>query len=1351
MSKNYYIGIDIGTDSVGWAVTDTDYNLMKYNGNAMWGIRLFDESNTAEERRTFRVSRRRLNRTKERLNLLEMLFAEEIAKLDPAFFLRLKESNLYPEDKSCGTPYSVFAGDYTDKDYHRDYPTVQHLKKELISNPDKHDSRLVFLALHHIIKNRGHFLFDDLNVEQIQDFGEIYSSLVSYLHDNYEIELSATSIEEVGNILRNRNLGKTAKTNRLCAAFEVTKKNEQKYAILKLLAGSTVDLADIFADEELDSAEKKSICFDSGYAENEEIYASLLEERFELIELAKAVYDWGILADILKGEKYISFAKVRVYEQHKKDLEDLKNYAHNYCPKNIYNLIFKYTDADLEPLKKKSEGKLTNEEKELKKFSKDKLCNYVAYSGHIKKNGRNGTLGCTCNREDFCKFVLKAIGKCVDESYSDMFARLESGSFMPKQVGADNSVVPMQVNRAELVAILDNAEKYLDFLSKSDESGITVKNKIISMFDYRIPYYVGPLNTHSPNHWLKRSEEKIYPWNFDKVVDLEESANRFIENLTNKCTYIPSEDVLPRNSLLFCKYTVLNELNKIRIDNKPIDISLKQDIFAELFLKHGKVNEKQLRAHLSKKGFENPTVSGIDGKFNATMKSYKDLERYTSLTPEDKEEIIKAITIFGEDKKLLKKRLMNLFGDKLSEDDIKRIAKLKYVGWAGLSRKLLCGIEGVNPETGEVVNIITALWQTNCNLMQLLNDESFGFKQALEIALSEADLDKPRSLREAVEELYVSPKVKRPIYQALQIIKEIEKVQKCPPAKIFVEVARTNDAPKSRTKSRKERLMELFSACKNSPDCHEIYKQLESCDEDRLRSDKLYLYFTQLGRCIYTGEVINMEELMGANSHWDIDHIYPRSKTKDDSLDNRVLSNKEFNNKKQDVYPIAEDVRRAQYALWKGLLEKELISQKKYDRLTCRNPLTEEQLSGFIARQIVETGQATVAVSRILEELYKDSEIVYVKANLVSDFRRDNDMLKSREVNDLHHAKDAYLNIVVGNVYNVKCTHNKANFIKGLMQNGSGYSLNKMFDFDIPGAWNRDSSMAVVESTMRKNNILYTRYAFKQKGGFFKQQILKKGNGQVPIKANGPRSDIEKYGGYDKPISAFFSLVEYTLKGKKTRSILPINLIDVKEYESNPVAYFKRAWDIDDAKVVIPCIKYNSCISINGFRMHISSKANKGKIIVYKPGIQLVLGYESEKYIKKISMYLEKCKKLERPVNKFDGLSKEENLAVYDAITDKLCSTIFKERYAEWGKKFKDKRNLFEALEIEKQCKLIVEILHILHSNVMTGDLTSIGEASKSASLTTNSRITDMKGVTSIKLINQSVTGLFEKEVDLLK
>ena len=80
MKKNekYYVGFDIGTNSTGWAVTDDTYKLFKCNGHKMWGVRLFDEAETAENRRMHRASRRRLQRRNARIELLQELFAEEI-------------------------------------------------------------------------------------------------------------------------------------------------------------------------------------------------------------------------------------------------------------------------------------------------------------------------------------------------------------------------------------------------------------------------------------------------------------------------------------------------------------------------------------------------------------------------------------------------------------------------------------------------------------------------------------------------------------------------------------------------------------------------------------------------------------------------------------------------------------------------------------------------------------------------------------------------------------------------------------------------------------------------------------------------------------------------------------------------------------------------------------------------------------------------------------------------------------------------------------------------------------------------------------------------------------------------
>lgn len=59
----YFMGLDMGTSSVGWAVTDEHYQLLRRKGKDMWGIREFEEAATAVERRTHRVSRRRNTET----------------------------------------------------------------------------------------------------------------------------------------------------------------------------------------------------------------------------------------------------------------------------------------------------------------------------------------------------------------------------------------------------------------------------------------------------------------------------------------------------------------------------------------------------------------------------------------------------------------------------------------------------------------------------------------------------------------------------------------------------------------------------------------------------------------------------------------------------------------------------------------------------------------------------------------------------------------------------------------------------------------------------------------------------------------------------------------------------------------------------------------------------------------------------------------------------------------------------------------------------------------------------------------------------------------------------------------
>ena len=83
--------------------------------------------------------------------------------------------------------------------------------------------------------------------------------------------------------------------------------------------------------------ERPKLCFsDAGYEDYAGEIEAELNERYCIVESAKAVYDWAILADILGEYKSISEAKVASYEKHKNDLTYLKDLVKDNLPKEEY-------------------------------------------------------------------------------------------------------------------------------------------------------------------------------------------------------------------------------------------------------------------------------------------------------------------------------------------------------------------------------------------------------------------------------------------------------------------------------------------------------------------------------------------------------------------------------------------------------------------------------------------------------------------------------------------------------------------------------------------------------------------------------------------------------------------------------------------------------------------------------------------------------------------------------------------------------------------------------------------------------------------------------------------------------
>lgn len=1357
-NQKYYIGLDIGTNAVGWAVTEPSYKLKKANGKDLWGVRMFEAAQTCEDYRASRVARRRLERRKQRIDWLQLVFNREISKVDVAFYQRLEESKFQEEDKRGDRPLGRFSlfndPGFTDKEYHKVYPTIYHLRKALMDSKEPFDVRLVYLAVHHILKYRGHFLYGDLSLDSVT-FDACMSKLTEHLQNEYEVTFPIGDPQKFAAVLTDKKLNITEKKKSLLKITGIQSKNKQLSAVLDALVGKTTSLNVLFGDAVTFEGTEK-LCLADDFETIEGKLTELLGDHIELVLLIKGVYDWALLENIRGNsgdckKRYLSDIKIESYEKHKADLKLLKKILNDIEDEEIRDSLRKEVLNDLGP---DSE-------------------NYAAYVGNSQ--------GKRAGYDKFAAFLSKKLKKLEPktEEIETILSELDRGEFLPLQRSTDNRIIPYQLHMEELNLILENASTYLPFLNETDESGLSRKEQIIEMFKFQIPYYVGPLNTSSPRSWLVRSNKKIFPWNFNRVVNKEKTAERFITRMTAKCTYI-GEDVIPKNSLLYSKYMVLNELNVLKINGKNISVKTKQGIYNNLFMTGKKVTGKKLISYLRSIGeFEDgDRISGIDGDFKSTLYSHKvfawllDREKGEAMA----EDIIRHIVLFGDDRKLLESWLKSAYGDKLTSAEQKSVLSLKFSGWGKMSREFLTEIYHVDEETGEAMNIMDGLWNTNNNLMQLLSSE-FNFREAVaDYRKSKFAAEKP-TLKKYLDDSYAPSGIRRAIYQAMALIDEIERIMKCRPSRVFVNVARE---PEERTAFRytKENLDKIFESC--GEEGAQLREELKNFSDSDLRQDKLYLYFLQMGRCMYSGKKIDIKLL--ETNLYDIDHIYPKSLTRDDSLGNRVLVSRSINEKKSDHYPIDREIQENCAALWDKLKEKGLMTSHKYNRLIRTTALTDAELERFISHKVVETSHSSKLIAELLQQKFGSRcEVVYVKAGNVSAFRQDQRIsedgtqkmsgmcdkdeitrqdplfVRCREVNEFYHAKDAYLNIVVGNVYHVKFTKSPANYIKELRNNlekKRRYSLNRVFDFNVERdgeqAWTagQDGSIVMVRRTMRRNNILFTRLSREVKGALFDLQIVPKGKAQAPIKTSDPRMTVEKFGGYNKRAGAYFFLVEHNEKGKRIRSLEPVFLMYKNLYENDPMTYCKTILPepLVDPRILIPRIKVDSLVSVNGFRMQISGRS--GNSISYKNANQIIIAPQWHVYIKGLVKYLTRCKKAKKdiPITEYDHITLEENLALYDVLLQKLNSSLYCERFGTIISTLTDCKNKYELLDLADQCRVLVQILRLFDNSPNGVDLSllcgkkAVGIISLSKKLKNNN----------YKLIHQSITGVFEQEIDLL-
>lgn len=1038
---------------------------------------------------------------------------------------------------------------------------------------------------------------------------------------------------------------------------------------------------------------------------------------------------------------------VSIYEKHKKDLDLLKKFIKNNCTLQVYNRIFR---------------------------SNFETANYVNYIGYTKINNEKKQVK-KCSPEDFFTFLNKIVKEVITDDVATkqaIITDIENDNFLPKILNSDNGVFPHQINGYELDIILKNLCIYYPEFGKKADDGYSPAEKIKSIFTFKIPYYVGPLNATHSNAWLvRKSKEKITPWNFNEVVDKTASNENFIRRMTNKCSYLHNQDVLPKGSMYYQAFDVLNQINKLTIGGAPISVELKQEIFKNLYLNNKKVSAKNIENYIvetgktTKEELKTLPLGGFDEivGLKASMNSYVTFHsRFGDLVdthPEIFENIILWHTL-NTDKNNVKELILQQY-EKVPQikDNIEWLKSLtSFKDFGKLSKKLIYELDGgIDDATGEVYTVLNRLYNTNDNFNEILFNESYYFENSISRENGEETTEVNY---ESVKELYVSPMIRRGIWQSLKMVDEYVAVVGKAPDKIFIETTR-HDEEKKRSAPRKNRLLELYKGL--GSDCYDLTKLLselnhESMTDSRLRQERLYLYFLQLGKCAYSGEPINLNDV--SSDLYDVDHIVPRSLTKDDSLENKVLVKRIKNQQKLDLYPIPQGFTDCK-PFWKMLKEKGLMSEKKYSHLTRVKPLSDDDFREFLNRQLVVTNQTVKAVAELLALKFKDCEtkIVYSKAKNIDDFKQKYKIIKCRETNDLHHARDAYLNIVVGNVYDTKFTSAKDYYYHKPNDFWREYSLKTLFNQTIPDAWYGQNDVARIKKITEKTSMTVTRFSYVNTGKFYKETVFKKDDGgiDVPRKESSPLNQTDKYGGFKSLSTAYFAVVKSKQKGKTIKTIEAIPVIIDYKSKNNPnaVMEFLLKNRLEQPEIIIPKIKTKTLVSINGFKAYIAGVT--GKQILLHNACQWHTNNDIDLYVKNLAKYIEldnsgKISDAEKQEEKIALISnrnevtlyatKEDNIKLYTNIINTLGKNAYQglSSVKSFKEKLQNKQNLFESLSTHEQIKALVQIVRFMKCNAETADLSLLTDGANCGKILISKNITKENFV----IINQSICGLVE-------
>lgn len=462
-----------------------------------------------------------------------------------------------------------------------------------------------------------------------------------------------------------------------------------------------------------------------------------------------------------------------------------------------------------------------------------------------------------------------------------------------------------------------------------------------------------------------------------------------------------------------------------------------------------------------------------------------------------------------------------------------------------------------------------------------------------------------------------------------------------------------------------------------------------------------------------------------------------------------------------------------------SLKNAKLMSQLKFQRLTSQKQLSEDRVTGFVNRQLVETRQITKHLARMLTEKYYDSatEVFTIRAGMSSEYRRIHDLPKCREVNDLHHAKDAYLAAVLAQYIKIRYPKLDKAFVYGeymkfkskkqTNMDRSSFILASM-SYDLTNTetgeiiWQSKITHDVIDRTMKYNDCLITKKTEIGDNQFYDQTIYGKNSGATMItrKANLP---VDKYGGYSGRKAAYFMAIRY-LKQVRNKDVfvneiisVPTQIYTLEKTKPGSINEYLRN-NYRQATILLSKIPINQKIEYDGNEQFVvgSSEVTNAKQLKLPYDIESAVAIALKQGIPRIAISEEQAasddelqnkrnKQIERRDKVIDGVEK-----FWGIYAEKLTN-----QYQQFGNAGNSAQNTlaeYTKLSLDDKIKVIGLVLRATHAGSDRVDMKGSEKKPVFPELGLPNSFGRMAGKsldpTKLTFVYESITGLHRRKLD---